>query len=305
MLEQLLSMFLSFIMSFLTLFGIGVPTDPQPDPEPVTPVYVSEQTLQYGADSDQTLDLLFPAGKTGNAKLILFLHGGAWVTGTKETYLPEAIRWQQQGYVTATMNYRFISNGVLPANELDDITSALTAIKSVAADRGISLSRTALVGNSSGGHLALLYAYTRTTEAPITPAVVISSSAPTDLTDPAFLQGSAAGEMVAGMLGVTPDTIALLAQTGIGQLFMTPLANLSPAKKVTSSCVPTLFAHGMQDNIVPYSNALKLKDALDQAGVAYDFISFPNSGHALLNDPDCTLRFNTLTSQYLARYLGS
>ena len=39
-------------------------------------------------------------------------------------------------------------------------------------------------------------------------------------------------------------------------------------------------------------------------GVKHDFVTFPNSGHALLNDPDCTLRFQSLATQYITTYLG-
>lgn len=303
--QQLLSFFMSVIAFFMSLFGLGgVQTDPTPvpvaDPE-IT--YLSDSTVSYGADKDQTFDLFLPAGKTGNVGLVLFIHGGAWVTGTKETYLPEAIRYQALGYVTAALNYRYLGNGVLPADELDDITAALRAIKTVCAQKGVNVSRTVLVGSSSGAHLALLYAYTRQQEAPVTPVAVVSSSAPTDFTDPAFLQ-SGAGELLAGSVGISTDVLATLMQTGIAQLFVPALTKLSPAKQVTRTSVPTLMAHGKNDNIVPYSNAERLDAALTENGVTHDFVSFPNSGHALLNDPDCTLRFQTLTAQYIATYLG-
>ena len=305
MLQKLVAFFMSVFTFFLSLFGFGgTPTEPEPTPGPVTEpfVYLSENTLSYGENADQNLDLFFPAGKTGDVGLVLFLHGGAWVTGTKETYLPEAMQWQSRGYVTATMNYRYLGNGVLPSDELDDITAALRAIKAAAAQKGVVVSRTVLVGSSSGAHLALLYAYTRQNEAPIAPVAVISSSAPTDFTDPAFIR-SGAGELLAGSIGVNTDTLAALMESGIAQAFVPALTRLSPAKQVTKATVPTLFAHGQQDNIVPYSNAVSLDTALTQNGVKHDFVSYPNSGHALLNDPDCALQFRTLTAQYIAMYL--
>ena len=50
-------------------------------------------------------------------------------------------------------------------------------------------------------------------------------------------------------------------------------------------------------------NAQRLDAALTANGVPHDFVTFPNSGHALLNDMDCTLQFRTLVTQYLAQYL--
>lgn len=306
MLQQLISLFMSFIAFLMSLFGFGGATTEPADPAPVTDpeiVYVSESTIAYGADRDQTLDLFLPAGKTGDVGLVLFIHGGAWVTGTKETYLPEAMRYQALGYVTASINYRYLGNGVLPADELDDITSALRAVKTACAQKGVSVNRTVLVGSSSGAHLALLYAYTRQAEAPVKPVAVVSSSAPTDFTDPAFIK-SGAGELLAGSVGISTDTLAALMQTGIAELFVPTLKTLSPAKQVTRESVPTLMAHGKEDTIVPYSNAERLDAALSEKGVSHDFVTFPNSGHALLNDPDCTLRFQALTAQYIATYLG-
>lgn len=305
MLQQLFSWFMSIVAFFMSLFSFGGKTEPVV-PAPVTEpeiVYLSEQTISYGSDKDQMLDLLLPAGKTGPVGLVLFIHGGAWVTGSKETYLPEAIRYQAMGYVTASINYRYLGNGVMPADELDDITAALRAIKTACAQKGVSVSRTVMVGSSSGAHLALLYAYTRAAQAPVTPVAVISSSAPTDFTDPAFLK-SGAGELLAGSVGVSTDLLATLMQTGMAEMFVPMLKTLSPAKQVTSGSVPTLMAHGKKDTIVPYSNAERLDTALTEKGVKHDFVTFPNSGHALVNDPDCTLRFQALTAQYIATYLG-
>ena len=303
---QLLSFFMSMIMLLLSLFGFGAGnagTNPPEDESVFQPVYVSDTTIAYGAQEDQTLDLLLPAGQASVRGLVVLIHGGAWVTGTKETYLAEAMRVQAQGYAAASINYRYLGKGVTPSDELDDITAAMAAVKTVCARKGIALQRAVLMGESSGGHLALLYAYTRQAQSPVPVTAVISSSAPTDFTDPAFLQNSAAGELAASAIGMQPETLAALAQSPFGQLFMTPLANLSPAKKVTKDTVPTLMAHGKNDNIVPYSNAQRLDAALTANGVTHDFVTFPNSGHALLNDMDCTLQFRTLVTQYLAQYL--
>ncbi len=302
--QQLLSLMISIVMFFLSLFGFNPGTTAPETPADDTtfqPVYLSDTTVAYGENDDQNLDLYLPAGKTA-ASLVVLIHGGAWVTGTKETYLSEALRLQAMGYAVANINYRYLGKGVLPSDELDDITAAMAAAKTVCAQKGVTLQSAALMGVSSGGHLALLYAYTKQADAPVPVKTVISSSAPTDLTDPAFLQG-AAGELAASVIGMSPQTLIALAQSPFGQLFMTPLANISPAKKVTTSSVPTLMAHGEKDTIVPYSNAVLLDTALTENGVPHDFVSFPNSSHALLQDPDCTLRFRSLTNQYLARYL--
>ena len=302
--QQLFSLFLSWIMMFLSLFGInlGGGTAQPTENAPFTPAYGLEQTIAYGSADTQNLDLYLPSGKA-QAGLILFLHGGAWVTGSKESYSYDARTWRNRGYATATMNYRFLGNGVLFSEELDDITSALNAIVQTAQYNGITLTKAVFVGISAGGHLALLYAYTKAAEAPVRPAAVISSSAPTDFTDPAFIRSSDMVQSVITNIGLDPNLVASALESGLAEAFIPMLRNISPAKLVTSATVPTLMAHGMQDTIVPYSNAQRLDAALTGAGVRHDFVSFPNAGHALTGDPVNTARFQTLFAQYVAAFL--
>ena len=302
--QQFFSLFLSWVMMFLSLFGINFGgTTPAPTPGPFTPVRGMEQSISYGTADTQNLDLCLPYGKS-SAGLILFLHGGAWVTGSKETYNYDVKKWRAQGYATATMNYRFLGNGVMFDEQLADITAALDAIDQTARFNGVTLTKSVLVGNSAGGHLALLYAYTKINEAPVRPVAVVSSSAPTDFTDPEFIRTSDAVQTVIRNIGLEPNLVAAAMESGLAEAFVPVLRNISPAKQVTSATVPTLMAHGMQDTIVPYSNAVRLDNALTNAGVRHDFVSFPNAGHALTGDAANTARFQTLMAQYITTYLN-
>ena len=305
--QQLLSWLLSMFLTFLSLLGLNfttpVTTDTNPQGQPFTPAIGLEQTFSYGSSDDQNLDLYLPHGKQGDVGLILFLHGGAWATGMKETYTLEAKKWQARGYATASMNYRFLGAGVLFSDQLNDITAALNAIKQTAEVNGMNLTKLALVGNSAGGHLALLYAYTRVAESPVPPVTVISSSAPTDFTDPEFIRSSDVIQSVITNLGLDPALVATALESGMASMFLPVLDRISPAKQVTASTLPTLMAHGMQDTIVPYSNAQRLDTALTNAGVEHDFVTFPNAGHALTGDAANTALFQSLTAQYIAAYL--
>ena len=64
------------------------------------------------------------------------------------------------------------------------------------------------------------------------------------------------------------------------------------------------MAHGTADTIVPYSNALRLNAALMNAGVPFDFVTFQDTGHALVGDLAAAARFQALTAQYIAAYLN-
>ena len=99
-------------------------------------------------------------------------------------------------------------------------------------------------------------------------------------------------QIVASILGqnVTNEAIAQLT------------AQYSPVT-YAATAVPTIIAHGQQDTIVPYSNAVTLDTLLTANGVTHQFISYPNSGHALESDPDCAKQYTQALSAYAAEYL--
>ena len=62
------------------------------------------RNLKYGKGSRNTYDLFLPANKECDA-LMLFVHGGSWMSGKKEDIEWAARRYAKEGYVSATINY--------------------------------------------------------------------------------------------------------------------------------------------------------------------------------------------------------
>ena len=81
------------------------------------------------------------------------------------------------------------------------------------------------------------------------------------------------------------------------------LDSVSPATYVTSATVPTIIAHGNADDIVPYSNAVTLDNALTAAGVEHTFITYKNTGHGLDNDSSAASLYEATLIDYANRYL--
>lgn len=305
--QKIFSFFLSFFLLFAGLFQSSSGGEQQPV-VPQTPTK-SFQNLVYGKDKTrQSLDLELPEtdGKTG---LILYIHGGAWIFGGKETYGDNLSLWAKNGYAAATMNYRFISDDVHMNDELDDIDAALAKIKEVAAANGNPITRVLLTGMSAGGHLSLLYAYARKSTAPIIPGAVVSYCGPSDLTRADFLENNALTGLN-GMLdlmrracGVSITAEEYANKTGNYEAFMAALLAVSPVA-YAASAVPTVFAQGELDPIVPPQGVKELSEALTDAGIKNDFVSYPNSGHDLTDDPDSTARTNELFVQYVLAFLN-
>ncbi|MBQ7639209.1 MAG: alpha/beta hydrolase [Clostridia bacterium] len=280
---------MSIIAFFSSLLGFGVKTKAN---------YKEFLDLSYGADSMQTYDLYIPTNKGDTLGLILYIHGGAWTSGDKASYQP-AIKniASKYGYAAASINYRFLSQGVTMTDILSDVNEAVSAIFNKAQAEGFTLGKMITTGMSAGAHLALMYAYNTPANAKIKPVAVGSQCAPTDLSDPNFYADGMVFQnsylqLVASVVGqnVTNEVIAQFT------------AQYSPVT-YASSAVPTIIAHGQKDNIVPYSNAEILDSALTANGVAHVFITFPNSGHALESDADCAERYMKTFIEYAGEYL--
>lgn len=240
--------------------------------------------VAYGTHENQLLDICFPENPEKNEGVVIFLHGGAWVQGSKSTFDNRVRKTTKAvGCISASIGYRFVSKTTHCTDLLKDIDAALIKIKSMAETRGINCDKVMLVGFSAGAHLATLYSYTKKYSAPITPCAVVSYSAPTDLRNEDFLFNNSS---------FSADTAMVLMSylTGVNLLNLsekdrnTVLYKYSPIKYLSSDSVPTLAVHGALDTVVPVEDARIFKTALIKNEVIHEYIELPDSGHSLDND---------------------
>ena len=109
----------------------------------------------YGPDRLQRLD--YWAGKTRNAPLVVFVHGGGWKRGDKRMMAGSAklAHWQAQGYAVASVNYRLVPDATVE-QQAADVATALAWLSDNADALGFDGGRIVLVGHSAGAHLAAL-----------------------------------------------------------------------------------------------------------------------------------------------------
>ena len=234
-------------------------------------------------DERQTYDLVFPKNAKGNLGLVLCIHGGGWVEGKKDAYTGSLFQVSEdKGVAAACMNYRYVSENVNFSDVLDDITSALAAIKAKGAEYGINFDRVLLTGISAGGHLSLLYAYTKKEIAPIKPVCVVELCGPSDLENPFFYSVE---NRVGASVGV--EYFRNIISNGIGfdidldsfDTARNAMKKYSPINYVDGNTVPTVLGQGEIDDIVPYQNSVDLDKRLTEFNVEHTFISFPDSNH--------------------------
>ena len=256
--------------------------------------------ISYGTHERHKVDIFIPEVPKSKNGFILFIHGGGWHDGDKEIHSKDAEYFYNRGYICASMNYRFVSEKLSVFNELDDITSALKTIKIKCAEYGFNIEKLILSGGSAGAHLALLYAYTRKAEAPVTPVAVCAYCPPVNLAKPDFLSGISEEfeEWKFGLLskccGVTVNKVNLLSEQS-----QNALERISPEKYVSKRVVPTAVFAGKYDELIPFEHIEKFIELLNENGVKNDFLVYENSGHVLDKDTDTQLQSKNIMNKYI------
>ena len=125
----------------------------------------------YEKNERNVYDLYIPysalLNKDNYNGIILFVHGGSWIEGSKESFEEFCKIYGELGYITATMGYTVL-HGIYPNNNIfrimDEISFCIDSIKEELKSRGFNETNLELAfgGCSAGGHLVLLYSYLMT-----------------------------------------------------------------------------------------------------------------------------------------------
>ncbi len=258
--------------------------------------------LVYNAGKGLEYDMYIPAGLEDrvNTPLLLLIHGGAWNSGKRKDIAYACKYYAKHGCIAATLDYSLVSEKhpeVTLYTMLDEITECIGAIRGYLGEHGYKASKIALGGFSAGGHLALLYSYSRAEESPIPIAFVFEKVGPSDLSEKAF-----GPEMSAGI--VSGGTGHRIAASDLGLPESQRLvASLSPVSFITTNSVPTIFAYGGKDDLVKGYHRKALAEALEANGIAHIAVDFPNSHHGMWSDPDRTEEFRKAVLSYCNLYM--
>lgn len=234
------------------------------------------------------LDLYRPAASETHP-LVVYVHGGAWVKGTKrdggpiEDFPAVLAQLAQRGFVVAAVEYRLDGEAKFPA-AIQDVKAAIRFLRGRAAQYGIDPSRIGIFGGSAGGQLAAL-AGTSCGVAALDPPTAPGASPPSDC-----VQAAAAWYGVHDFRTVpTPP-----GQTGPASYLGCPtrrcptetLRFASPVAYVDPKNPPFLLIHGLADKLVAVSQTREFEVALRAAGVPVKAIYIPGVDHGLVGPDD-------------------
>ena len=113
--------------------------------------------IKYVNDSEESkrLDLFLPEKVYAEKKypLIIYIHGGAWLEGSKDYF--KDYRIVKAGFIVASVDYRLSDEDLFPA-QIHDVKAALRWLRKNSTKYYIDTSNIGAYGESAGGHLALL-----------------------------------------------------------------------------------------------------------------------------------------------------
>lgn len=131
-------------------------------PSPRRPGVQRIRNLAYVDDGDRRhrLDIYQPHVPVTGAPVLLQIHGGAWMIGSKEQQgLPLMYQLAQHGWICVAINYRLSPRATWPEHLLD-CKRALAWVKQHIAEYGGDPARVVVTGGSAGGHLSAMVGLT-------------------------------------------------------------------------------------------------------------------------------------------------
>lgn len=282
-------------MAIVVFFGNIAASHKEPEPADEEAIRVS-----YGDGVCENYDMFLPKTESREVDVVFMIHGGAWLSGDQTMFEQRAKSAAAKGYVGVTVDYNKLTNGATSADMVGEMYNAVASVKAKLAELGYNADKMVVAGHSAGAHLALLYSYTHYSDSPIEIGFVCSSSAPSDFFDESADESTTMTKY--NYLAVSA-LIGELVKPGHTDDAAEKIKANNPVDLVTASVPPTLISHGAKDDMVSYSNSVRLYDKLQSAGVDSVFITYPNSDHLLEDDPQSNIEKAKAFAELAAKYL--
>ncbi len=223
------------------------------------------------------MDLYYPLAGEGPWPVVMYVHGGGWVNGNKNSGvgMRDIPSLQHAGFLVVSANYRLAPEHKFPAM-IEDLKCAVRYLRAHAADYNLDPDRIGAWGSSAGGHLVSLLATADESAGWETGEYLDQSSrvvAVVDMFGPADLTLFSSDERVQRRNARV---------FGAAKLDTAPLIAASPVNHVTPDDAPFLIFHGEADTIVPPEHSQTLYAALQAAGVPATLVMVQNAGHSFI-----------------------
>jgi acetyl esterase/lipase len=299
-----------FIMILFLLAAMSVPAFAQLSPgaswaAQVAAQYTTAANVTYRSASNQQLkmDIYYRRGVTTPQPTLVYIHGGFWVAGAKETAIMGLMPWFEMGWNVVNVEYRLgvaTDPTTLAPAAVDDCFCALRFIATLPATYNIDKNRVIVTGESAGGHLALSMGI-------IPESAGLGRECAGFVLPPAGGRGAPAATPAVTSLAPLPKIAAVINWFGItdvpdvidganrqaaaarwfGDISNPPdlaraielARKVSPLTYVRAGLPPIITIHGDADRTVPYPEAVRLHEALAKVNVPNQLVTVPMGGH--------------------------
>lgn len=235
-----------------------------------------------GGGRDLKMHIVLPKKAASSpSPAYVWIHGGGWQGGTKESGVWNVTALVRNGFVGATIEYRLTGEAPFPA-QIEDCKCAIRYLRAHAKQYNIDPNRIAVGGSSAGGHLAALMGTSggvkelegnggwaeQTSEV----QAVVDLYGPTDfrafVTTEGYEGHNRAGSPESKLLG--GGEVAGNAEG---------IKRVNPITYIDKADPPFLILHGAEDKTVPVNQSELLHEALDGARVSNRLHIIQGAGH--------------------------
>jgi acetyl esterase/lipase len=241
--------------------------------------------------------------------IIMWIHGGALITGHRENINPDQIGlYVKAGYTLISIDYRLAPETKLKAI-IEDIQDAYKWVREESSHLfNFDSDRIAIIGHSAGGYLTLMAGFCVNPR----PKALISFYGYGDITgdwyskpDPFYCKqplvpkeeayGSVGGPVISEALsqpnrgrfylycrqhGLWPKEVSGHDPNKEPKVFY----SFCPIRNITKEYPSTMLLHGDKDTDVPYSQSLLMANELERVGVEHEMITIRDGEHGFDND---------------------
>ena len=257
--------------------------------------YIVYPDQQYGFQNNISLKLDFWQPKDTNKPLptVIYIHGGGWLFGDRTGAEPQLLPYFARGWNVANVEYRMSGQSLAPA-AVEDSICALRWIYRNAKQFHVDTDRIIVTGHSAGGHLSLMVGMfdpasglenecapdAHFGDVPMKVAAVVNWFGISDVND--LLDGSKNRKNYAvAWLGSLTDREQIAKE-------------VSPLTYVRAGLPAIITIHGDQDDVVPYSQAVRLHEALTKAGDKNELVTIHGGKHGWFSDEDTLAAYDKI-----------
>jgi acetyl esterase/lipase len=255
---------------------------------------VSNVTYLTANNWEAKLDVYVPREATAPNPTVIYIHGGGWVGGAKETSWLQLVPYLEAGWSVVNVEYRLARVSLAPA-AVEDCRCALRWVIRNAKQYNFDTTKLVVTGHSAGGHLSLTTG-------------ILPASAGLDRECPGSEDLKVAA--IVNWFGIS-DVVDLLDGPNMKEYAVAWLSSMpnreevarrvSPLTYVRAGLPPIITIHGDADPTVPYTHAVRLQEALNKAGVPNQLVTIPGGKHGGFNH-DETLRAYSAIRDFLSKY---